>query len=463
MRSIIATMGLALFFSCQNSQPNIASMTKLHDGPTEPAWVASANIYELNTRQFSPEGNFAGVEKQLPRLKSMGVDVVWLMPIHPISVKNRKGSLGSAYAVQDYKKVNPDFGTMDDFRRLVKKAHEIDLKLIIDWVPNHTGWDHVWLTEKPSVYTLFEGKLTVPLNERGEQIHDWSDVCDLDYSKPETRAAMIEAMSFWVKTADIDGFRCDMSGLVADDFWPECRAALDKIKPLFMLSEWQDAPSHFTSFNANYGWKWKDFTKEIAAGKRPANDLDSLLADLQKFYPKHFYQVYFTQNHDENSWNGTAAELYQNQAAADCFAALACTWQGMPLVYCGQEDDLAQRLKFFERDPIQWKSMGKTTFFQTIFALKHQNRALDAGLAGGPLVKILTQNDRAVYAFSREKNGQRVVGIFNLTGQNQPAKLKMNGLTGSYENVFGHATMEVMTDMNFEMKPWEFILLEFKK
>jgi alpha-amylase len=361
--------------------------------------------------------------------------------------------------VQDYKKVNSEFGSMAYLTRLVKKTHALGMKIILDWVPNHTGWDHVWMTEKPNVYSLFNGELTVPLNEKGEQITDWADVCDLDYAKPETRAAMIDALCFWVKKADIDGFRCDMAGLVADDFWPEARAALDKIKPLFMLAEWQDAPSHFTSFNANYGWKWKDVTKDIAAGKQSANALDVLLTDLQRFYPKHFFQVYFTQNHDENTWNGTDEMLYGNASGA--FLALACTWQGMPLIYNGQEDDLTKMLPFFEKDPIIWKKYANSAFFAALFKLKHENRALDAGLAGGPIRKIRNTEPAQIYAFSREKNGQRVVCVYNFSSKEVFAELNCYGSEGTYTELFSQKKEIINTNFSTTLPPWGFKIYYF--
>ncbi len=459
-----AVFAAFIFQKCQPMEkkaaepPRVSTEKKL--GPSAPDWASRASIYELNVRQFSPEGNFAGVEKQLPRLAEMGVECVWLMPIHPISVKNRKGKLGSPYSVQDYKKTNPDFGTIGDLTRLVEKTHAAGMRLIIDWVPNHTGWDHVWMTERPEVYTLYKGAKTVPLNERGEPIDDWSDVCDLDYSKPQTRSAMIDAMLFWVKTCGIDGFRVDMAGLVPDDFWPEARAAFDQNdakKPLFLLSEWQDAPRHFEAFNSNYGWKWKDLTKEIASGKKDARHLDSLLAELSAFYPPHFYQIYFTQNHDENSWNGTEKELYG--PSADAFTALAHVWQGQPMIYSGQESGLDERLPFFEKKAIDWKNYPRAEFFKTLLALKKKNRALDAGLAGGPLKKLATKNDRQVYAFSRSKGDDRFIGVFNFSAQPQTVELDCRGLEGPMSDVFGRSSREITPTLPVRLGAWEFLLL----
>ncbi|CAG0901737.1 unnamed protein product [Darwinula stevensoni] len=289
-------------------------------------WARSAVLYEINVRQFSPEGNIKAVEHQLPRLQALGVDVLWLMPIFPIGMENRKGSLGSPYAVRDYLTVHPDLGNIHDLKSLVALAHDIGMRLILDWVPNHTAWDHVWVEAHPEFYTKIDGKMTVPLNEHGEQIHDWSDVCDLNYANPALRKAMVEAMLFWVKTCDIDGFRVDMSGLVPNDFWEEAHSKLQSMKPLFMLSEWQDEPKHFNScFHVNYGWRFKDVTKHIAQGEADADALDALLRSLQDYYPPHYEQLYFTQNHDENAWSGSELELYGS--AADIMNVLVFTWQ----------------------------------------------------------------------------------------------------------------------------------------
>ncbi|MCC7244738.1 MAG: alpha-glucosidase C-terminal domain-containing protein [Saprospiraceae bacterium] len=458
--SLIALTWLA---ACQ-SQPstNNSSTQRKPEVMTEPDWAKSAVLYELNVRQFSPEGNFAGVRAQLPRLKELGVDVIWLMPIHPIGVENRKGSLGSPYSVRDYLAVNPDYGTTDDLKALVSEAHQLGLKVILDWVPNHTSWDSEWKHAHPEYFTRYNGNFTVPLNEHGEPIADWSDVCDLDYAQPATRRAMIQAMQHWIKTCDIDGFRVDMAGLVPNDFWAECRPALDSVKKVFMLSEWQDEPAHFTSaFQCNYGWKWKDITKDIAAGKQNAQSLDTLIRFLDDFYPKDYYQLYFTQNHDENSWNGSEKELYG--PAADAFNVLMFTWQGMPMLYCGQEDNLNQRLDFFEKDPIKWGKFEKTTFYQNLCALRHNNRALHSGKNGGQLTKISTNTDQAVYAFTREKEGDRVIVILNLSKIPQTVQLSpKEEMTVAFVNVFNNSTIQVTQDMALQLKPWEYLVLTNK-
>jgi alpha-amylase len=459
---MLLPLGAALLFFACKDKPVVNSTPTQIGRPTAPEWAQNAVLYECNVRQFSPQGNFEGVRAQLPRLKELGIDVLWLMPIHPIGEERRKGSLGSPYSVRDYLAVNPDLGTLEDLKTLVREAHALGLKVILDWVPNHTSWDAEWKKNHPEYYSRYNGDFTVPLNERGEPIADWSDVCDLDYSNPATRRAMIEAMQYWLKTCDVDGFRVDMAGLVPNEFWAEARPALDAVKQVFMLSEWQDEPKHFEScFNTNYGWKWKDVTKDIWAGKQNARALDTLLNFLDGFYPKDYCQLYFTQNHDENSWNGTEKELYD--ASADAFNVLAFTWQGLPMIYNGQEDALSQRLAFFEKDPIRWGDFSKTAFFQNLCELRHTNRALWSGAAGGRLEKIPTNMDDQVYAFTREKGGDRVVVVLNLSKQGCAVTLQLDDSTvGAYMNLLGTSTMQMTKEVQLNLKPWEYLVLTNK-
>lgn len=451
--------------ACQNnSTPSTVqndANTSVPGRPFEPEWAWHAILYECNVRQFSPEGNFAGVRKALPRLRELGVDVLWLMPIYPIGKLRRKGGLGSPYSVQDYYAINPDYGKLEDLQALITDAHAQGMRVILDWVPNHTSWDAVWMKEHPEYYTKINGEFTTALNEHGQPT-DWDDTADLDYNQPALRKAMIEAMQYWLRTCDFDGFRVDMAGLVPNDFWAQARPALDSVKPSFMLAEWQDEPGHFTScFNANYGWKWKDVTRDIAAGRQNATSLDTLLGFLNQYYPEGYYQMYFTQNHDENTWSGSERDLYG--PAADVFNVLMFTWQGTPMLYNGQEDGMTQRLAFFEKDPIQWKDYGKTRFFQNLCSLKHHNKALQTGRHGGKLEKIATNDDAAIYAFTRVYEGERVVVILNLSKDHKNVTLHPGGdLVGAYFNVFEPSTVQVTHDMNLNLEPWAYLVLTNK-
>lgn len=462
---VVALSALMLATACRDTQQNqTENTTTLADSsvqskrPPEPDWAKNATIYEVNTRQFSPEGNFKAVENQLPRLKELGADIIWLMPIFPISQKNKKGTLGSPYAVADYKAVNPAYGTLADFKALVARAHALGMRVILDWVPNHTGWDHVWTKQHPDWYTLVNGKMIAPIDPKTGKPTDWSDVVDLNYNNPDMRRGMIDAMQYWVRECDIDGYRCDVAGFVPNDFWAELRPALDKIKPVFMLSEWEDEPDQFKScFNMNYGWSMHTMMKAVAKGARTADKIDSLREANQKRFPAWYYQMHFTQNHDENTWNGTLAESFG--PAADAFVVLSSTLEGMPLVYNGMESNLNKRLAFFEKDSIPWGNYAKTDFFKALLTLKHRNRALWNGLAGGKAVKIPTDHDDKVYAFYRHRDNDRVIVVLNLSNQPMNIRLGGNGYEGIYTEVFKHQPMPLKPDMAMSLKPWEYRVL----
>ncbi|MBC8152470.1 MAG: alpha-glucosidase C-terminal domain-containing protein, partial [Bacteroidetes bacterium] len=275
------------------------------------------------------------------------------------------------------------------------------------------------------------------------------------YTNVSMRRAMIDAMQYWVRECDIDGYRCDVAGLVPDDFWADVRPALDQIKPVFMLSEWEENPNHLAvCFNMNYGWGMHILLKQIAKGTRPASAIDSLLANNRARFPEGYYQMHFTQNHDENTWNGTLTESFGS--GADAFTVLTCTLDGMPLVYNGMESSLSKRLKFFEKDPIYWGNYGKTGFFETLLTLKHRNRALWNGPAGGQAIKINTGHDQQVYAFHRQKDVDRVVVVVNLSDQPQAIQLSGTTFEGTYTDVFSRQPVELKADMPLTLKPWEY-------
>lgn len=385
-----------------------------------PAWAKNADIYEVNVRQYSPEGTFAAVDRALPRLKTMGVDILWLMPINPIGKEHRKGPLGSYYAVSDYKAVNPEFGTMDDFRALVRDAHGLGMKVILDWVPNHTAWDNPWVTEHPDWYLKdAAGKITAVHFGSGPDAQVWEDVVGLDYRVPALRAAMIDAMAYWIKTADIDGFREDVASNVPVDFWDEARVQLDKIKPVFMLAEADKPALQNDAFDMTYDWDFYHLMVKVAHGGGDARDLAAYFAHPPKSFPPGSYRMEFTSDHDENSWNGSDGELYGK--AFKPFAVIAATVPGMPLIYSGQESGLDKRLKFFERDPIAWKDYPLAGFYRNLLTLKHDNPALWNGADGGTM-EVLDPHNTHVFAFRRVKDGHSVTVIANLSGKAQRVK-----------------------------------------
>ncbi|MEM8908153.1 MAG: alpha-amylase family glycosyl hydrolase [Bacteroidota bacterium] len=424
-----------------------------------PQWAVDANIYEVNLRQYTKEGTIAAFEKHLPRLKEMGVDILWFMPIHPISKAKRKGGLGSYYAVADYKDVNPEHGTLEDFKGMVQKIHELGMYIIIDWVPNHTGWDNSWITEHPDWYTQDDqGNIIDPIDPSTGESWGWTDVADLNYDNKDMRAAMIDAMRFWLTDLDIDGFRCDVAHSVPNDFWIEANRSLKQAKDgVFMLAE-SDVPDNVNTggFHMDYGWPFHHLMNHIAEGKEPASAIDDYLKEDQKTYTKGFH-MHFTSNHDENTWSGT--EFDRMKDGHQTFAVLAATFDGMPLVYTGQESANRKRLKFFEKDFIEWKDFVYADFYQTLLHLKKKNKALWNGSYGGPLQKITTDHDESVYAFLREKGGDRVVIILNLSDQEQDLTLKGDAYAGTYNDVFEKQSITLSANMNMQLNPWDYMVL----
>ena len=391
-----------------------------------PGWSRNAVIYEVNLRQFTPEGTVNAFAQHLPRLKELGVDILWMMPINPISEKDRKGKLGSYYAVKNYKEFNPEFGTLDDFKSMVKKAQDMGLKVIIDWVPNHTGRDNVWVTEHPDYY-----KKDSLGNMIG--IYDWTDVYVLDYSNPETRKAMIDAMKFWLTDVGVDGFRCDVAMEVPTDFWNEARPQLQAVRPeLFMLAEATVPALQEIAFDMGYNWPMKDLFNEIAAtsgqysfkgengevrkfDEKHACDITTLLDKQAAEFPKDTYLMNMITNHDLNSWEGTEFERLGN--LTDAFAVLSYTLPGMPLLYTGQETGMNRAFKFFEKDEApNWEPRNEFfTFYQKLNNLKHSQAALTAGIEGGPVV-VYPVSSPDLYVFSRQSpdNASCVITMVNL-------------------------------------------------
>ena len=398
-------------------QPLASRFTVRH-----PEWAANATIYEVNVRNYTPEGTFRALEAHLPRLAKMGVVIVWLMPIHPIGEVGRKGALGSPYAVRDYYGVNPEFGTPEDLRHLVQAAHALGMRVILDWVANHTSRDNALIAEHPDWYQHdAQGQLVPP-------VADWTDVVALDYANPEMRAYMVEALRYWVREADVDGYRCDVAGLVPTDFWDEARPALEAIKPVFMLAEWDELyPSggltweefnddtHLLekAFDMSFGLRLHYLLDRIAEGKAALADLDTYLAAERAKYPPTVYLMHFTSNHDVNSWDGTEYERLGPLALP--FAVLAALLPGMPLLYSGQESGLNRRLAFFDKDPIAWGSYPLQDFYTKLLQLKKRHPALRNGDAASQFQRL--SGPSGLYGFIREKNGSAVVVLVNATAE----------------------------------------------
>lgn len=382
-------------------------------------WTRQAVLYQINVRQYSQPGTLAAVQADLPRLKQLGVDILWFMPWQPVGRLKRKGTLGSYYSVRDYTAVNPEFGALDDARALVAEAQRLGFKVILDWVANHTAWDHPWVTQHKDWYKLnARGEVyPVTFNEGQPGEEHWEDVVALDYRSEGLRAAMIDAMAFWVREVGLDGFRCDVASLVPTDFWVRARRELDALKPMFMLAESDAVELHSrAAFDMTYDWSLADEVfKKIGKGEGGAQLLKQWLARQPAGYPAHAYRMRFTSNHDFNSWHGTDAELYGD--AYQAFAVLSFMLPGMPLIYNGQESRLTKRLAFFEKDAIDWKRHELADFYAGLVALKHRHPALAAGQYGAPLTLLDSPPD--VVAFERRLGSDGVRVAVNLSATPQ--------------------------------------------
>jgi glycosidase len=411
-----------------------------------PSWLNRANIYEVNVRQYTREGTFSAFAKNLDRLKAMGVEILWFMPINPISKVDRKGTLGSYYAVSDYTAVNPEFGTLADFQQLVRASHARGMKVILDWVPNHTGADHRWLTAHPDFYKKDStGKAAVP--------YDWTDTRQLNYDNPEMRDSMIASMQYWIRNADIDGFRCDVAWNVPGDFWKTCIARLQKLKPLFMLAEGDKPYLAENGFDALYPWDMFHMMVRVAKGEQPAFALDSVLDRYNAIYPKGTLEMYFTSNHDENSWNGADYQTFPAAAHAPFAVLTQLLPENIPLIYSGQEEPVLRALSFFEKDAIKFRAFKRANFYKTLLALRKRNPALDADAT---FKKLTLGDNRAVYAFTREKGQSKVLVILNLSPHAQSVTIDPEW--GSAKDVFSGKT--VRTGHN-TLEPWCYRVLEY--
>lgn len=431
-----------------NSKPTVTTVDANRiDG--HPDWIMQGNIYEVNLRQYTAEGTFTAFEKNFDRLKEMGVQTMWFMPINPISKVDRKGALGSYYAVADYNNVNPEYGTMADWIALVKHAHSLGIKVIIDWVPNHTGADHYWLKMHPDFYVKdsITGKPVSPF--------DWTDTRKLNYKNMEMQDSMINCLNGWIKNSDIDGFRCDVAGDVPDSFWTRCISELRKTKSdIFMLAE-ADKPSlHKDGFDATYPWATFDMMKKVAKGVRPASALDSVRNTIDSTYPANALKMMFTSNHDENSWNkadyGTMPGAVHAPFAVYTFTA----GRSVPLIYSGQEEPVMDSISFFYKDQIKFGKYNRAKFYKTLIDLRKSNVALAANAS---FKKVVVGDEKAVYAFTREAAGKKVLVILNLSGKEQTIKVTDPSLQGEPYNVFMY-TREPLKETPWKLEAWGFVI-----
>ncbi|QES87399.1 alpha-amylase family glycosyl hydrolase [Rhizosphaericola mali] len=412
-------------------------------------WYRASNIYEINIRQYTPEGTFKAFQKHLPRLKDMGIEILWFMPITPISVTNRKGTLGSYYACSSYTQINPEFGNMDDFKDLVQNAHDLGFKVIIDWVANHTGVDHEWTETHPDYYLKdAQGNFV--------EINGWDDAIDLNYENPAMRKALIDAMIFWVKNVDIDGFRCDMAHLVPLDFWVEAREECDQVKKLFWLAEC-DSDNYLEVFDVNYAWGWMHATNDLA--QNPTIGLHGIYPFLQADLIKlpNAFKLWFTSNHDENSWNGTEYDKYGKYALT--WAVFSCLFPGMPLIYSGQEIPNQKKLAFFEKDTLEWLTNNLPalhTFYQTLLHFRKSNICFDTDAT---CTLISNEYSDRILAFILSKNGQAVIALFNFSNENiANYEISSEHLNKPFVSLFSGMEYVFQAKEQFALMPSEYLV-----
>jgi len=412
-----------------------------------PDWIKNATIYEVHIRQFTKSGTIREMMSHLPRLKDLGVDVLWLMPVQPIGIKNRKGQMGSPYAIRDFVSVNPELGNLDDLKLFIENAHKLGMYVILDWVAKHTAWDHYWIEQHPGFYNKdWQGNIIHPANT------DWFDVADLNFDNPALRKEMIESLKYWIESVDIDGFRCDMAGLVPVHFWNEARIELDAIKPVFMLAEAEQIEMHFQAFDMTYNWACHHLMNEIACGQKSVFDLDEWLFRDALNYPKNAIRLNFTSNHDENKNTGSAIERMGDSLKA--FQVLSFTMPGSPLIFSGQEAGLNRKLLFFDKDEIDWSLTKEyTPFLKSLVKLKKENKALWSGVAGGMMQRLYTDKNDKVFAYRRVDTMNQVVVVINLSNENHTFFLDVDINNNQYFSFFSN---ENLCSNSIQLIAWGF-------
>jgi len=405
-----------------------------------PDWSKNAVMYQLNTRQFTAEGTFAAAQQQLPRLKTLGVDIIWLMPIQPIGEVNRKGSLGSPYSIKDYYGVNAEFGSLADIKAFIAAAHQQGMYVILDWVANHTAWDNDLVKTHPDWYLRdWKGDFSPT------PWWDWTDIIELDYSKPGLRQYMTEAMLYWLTEVGFDGFRCDVAGFVPLDFWNNARKQLDAVKPVFMLAEFEGRDFHAKAFDMTYGWTWHQAVHAIAKGHADVNKLYVYYSWNEKYFPQNIMRMLGVTNHDQNAWEGTEFEIFGD--ALPAAIALSVVSEGMPMIYNGQEAGNTKRLAFFERDPIVWQEHENGLLYQKLFALKKANTALWNANWGARMIPVHNTEAAQVLSFVRQNDKDKVFAVFNFSAETQTVSFKQDLHSGSYIDYMSgeHVTLSAST------------------
>ncbi len=463
--SLVALLfaGLLLTSACGKSTSSTSTPQATEANANE--WSKDATIYEVNTRQYTSEGTFQAFRAHLPRLEKLGVKVLWFMPISPIGVDARKGTLGSYYSISDYCDTNPEFGTVEDFKQVVNDAHARGMKVLIDWVPNHTSRDHAWVTDHPDWYV--NGKDGKPIGP-----YDWSDVAQLNYGNKDMQEAMVESMKFWLTECNIDGFRCDVAGLARDyvteqqaiDFWEYVAAECNAVKPVFMLAEDEGVRAlTLKAFDANYAWEFHHIMNQVAQSKQNVSDLQKYFEKDVLNFAKKVYRMTFTSNHDENSWNGT--EFMRMGDAAKAMAVLTFTAPGFPLIYTGQEVGNKRCLEFFEKDVVEWSDgEGFTPFYQSLIGLKKGYSALHNGLYGADMFWVKNSDNKKVLSFVREDEASKVFCVFNMSSEVvKNVEYEGDAYRGAYVEYFSGLKVDFDTTPNNILNPWEYRVYVMRK
>ena len=401
-----------------------------------------ATIYEVNIRQYTIEGTIEAFIQHLPRLKKMGVDIIWLMPMHPIGKTNRKGSLGSYYSISDFTGINPEFGTKLDFKKLVDEIHALDMKVIMDWVANHAAWDNIWTNNHPDFFAR---------NEEGQFLspYDWTDVIQINHENEYAHDALREAMCYWVKEFDIDGFRADLAHLTPVHYWVKARMLTESIKPnLIWLAESDDV-NYAAAFDVFFSWKWMHKTEDFFKYHFSISELIDVLFQQNEPFPSHAKQLYFTSNHDENSWNGTEFEKYGIYAKA--LAVFSFFYpNGIPLIYSGQEAENKKRLHFFDKDEIDWnKETHSMDFYQRLSFTRKQ-------LMVNNTLEFIPFEEK-IFAFKRVEDSACIFVFLNL--DDKLIEINQTLPQGIYYNIFDEAQTEIQSQISAQLNPGDFLVL----
>ncbi len=412
-----------------------------------PDWADNLTIYEVNLRQYTKSGTIKEFMKHLPRLKELGTGILWFMPVQPIGKKNRKGTLGSYYSIKNYTEVNPEFGTLGDFKNMVNEIHKLGMYVIIDWVANHTAWDHHWTKEYPEYYDRDnEGTFKPPFPE-------WEDVIHLNYNNPALWDAMIGEMKFWIRETGIDGFRCDMAHLVPTLFWNRARYELNRSNRLYFLAETENHDLLEYAFDTIYNWKLLHAMNDVAAGKITAAELGKIIQNELEYFPKNASQLNFTCNHDENSWNGSAIERLHY--FLEPLSVLTFTLPGYPLIYSGQEAGNYRKLNFFDKDFIEWKEDKMTPFFQKLNELKNRSKTLWQGNFN----IIETTSPERIFAFKRKDGDSEIIVLLNLSGQKISFRLPKYENAAAFRNYFNNSNTFISGKSDMEILPYDYFVL----